>query len=141
MNQFARMKLVAFTTLLLAAATAQADLLLTLLPASRSGLGTNYIVFTGLLTNRNTSGNFYLNNIAVTLNGDAASYLSPDTNSFFANVPGILQPGESYTDLVFAIALSPTTPQTNYSGTVTVRGGSDVFASTDLTNQQFQIFF
>jgi hypothetical protein len=141
MKQPKLIKSLACLSLLLAISTARADLSLTLLPSSRSALGTNYIVFTGLLTNRNTSGNFYLNNIAVTFNGAAGSYFSADANSFFGNVPGILQPGDSYNDVIFALALSSNTPQTNYSGTVTIRGGSDIFASTDLVAQSFQIFF
>src|SRR2546421_1963342 len=131
----------ALACLLLCLGSARADLALTLAPSAKSGLGTNYVAFIGVLTNRNTTGNLFLNNIALSFDGGGANYLTADTNAFFGNVPGLLLPGESYNDIVFAVSLKPATPPTNYSGTVTIRGGTDIFATTDLASQTFQIFF
>ena len=123
---------------LLSAALAQADLSFSLTPAAQSGVGTNEIFFTGALTNASLTTNF-LNNIQITFTNAATNYLTADTNVFFANVPGILLPGETYTDVIFGIAVNPATPPGNYYGTVTIQGGSDIFAAVNLTNQTFQI--
>ena len=124
--------------LLLSVALAQADLTFSLTPAAQSGVGTNEIFFTGALTNTSLTTNF-LNNIQITFTNAATNYLTADTNVFFANVPGILLPGETYTDVVFGIAVNSATPPGNYYGTVTIQGGSDIFAADNLTNQTFQV--
>jgi hypothetical protein len=114
------------------------DLSFSLTPAIQSGDGTNEVVFTGAFTNTSLTTNF-LNNIQVNLTNTATNYLTADTNIFFANVPGILLPGETYSGVVFGIVINPATPPGNYSGTVTIQGGTDIFAAGDLTNQTFQI--
>jgi hypothetical protein len=124
--------------LLLAGYTASADLALTLTPSVKSGVGTNEVVFAGILTNRNTTGNLFLNNIGVSFNSGGTNFAA-ETNVFFANVPGILLPGEAYNDVVFAVSLSPSTPSGNYSGTVTISGGTDIFGVNALASQTFQI--
>src|SRR5471030_2288943 len=124
--------------LLLCNASSQADLSFNLTPAAQSGVGTNEVFFTGALTNTSLTTNF-LNYIQITFTNAATNYLTADTNVFFANVPGILLPGETYTDVVFGIAINSATTPGNYSGTVTIQGGADISAAANLTNQVFQI--
>jgi hypothetical protein len=123
---------------LLSAASTRADLAFVLTPAIQSGVGTNEVFFSGTLTNTSLTTNF-LNNIQFNFTGTASNYLTADTNVFFANVPGILLPGETYTDVVFGIFINSATPHGNYSGTVTIQGGADIFAADNLTNQTFQV--
>jgi hypothetical protein len=58
---------------------------------------------------------------------------------FFANVPGILLPGETYSDVVFAIAINPATPPGQYFGIVTLQGGTNIFAATSLASPIFEV--
>jgi len=124
--------------LLLASVSARADLAFVLTPPAQSGVGTNEIFFTGTLTNRSPATN-YLNSIQFSLTNAAANYLIADTNAFFANVPGTMLPGKNYSDVVFGIFINPATPPGTYSGTVTIRGGGDIFATGNLTSQFFQV--
>jgi hypothetical protein len=109
-----------------------------LTPATQSGVGTNEVFFSGTLTNTSLTTNF-LNDIQFNFTGAATNYLTADTNVFFANVPGLLLPGETYTDVVFGVFINPATPHGNYSGTTTILGGADIFTTGNLTNQAFQI--
>jgi len=81
----------------------------------------------------------FLNDIQVSFTGIATNYLTANTNAFFANVPGILSPGETYSDIVFAVAISSTTPSGDYFGTVTIQGGTNILAADNLASQPFQI--
>jgi hypothetical protein len=123
---------------LLCNVSSQADLSFSLTPAVQSGVGTNEVFFTGALTNTSLTTNF-LNNIQITFTNAATNYLAADTNVFFANVPGILLPGETYTDVVFGISVNPATPPGNYSGAVAIQGGTNIFDATNLSSQTFQI--
>jgi hypothetical protein len=123
--------------LLLSAANAQ-TLSFSLTPAAQSGVGTGEVFFIGALTNTGLTTNF-LNNIQFAFTGAATNYLTADTNVFFANVPGILLPGETYADVVFGAVINPATPPGNYSGTVAIQGGTDIFGAGNLTNQTFQV--
>jgi hypothetical protein len=123
--------------LLLSAAQSQ-NLSFNLTPSVQSGVGSNEVVFTGVITNTGSTTN-YLNNIQITFTNPATNYLAADTNVFFANVPGILLPGETYTDVVFGIAIRASTPRGNYTGIMTIQGGTNIFAGANLTNQAFQI--
>jgi hypothetical protein len=62
-----------------------------------------------------------------------------DTNAFFANVPGILLPGENYNDVVFAVAVNASAHPAHFTGTVTIQGGADIFSTNNLACQTFQI--
>src|SRR5471032_3135221 len=124
--------------LLLCNASSQADLSFSLTPAAQSGVGTNEVFFTGALTNTSLTTNF-LNNIQITFTNAATNYLVADTNIFFANVPGILLPGETYADVVFGIAVNPATPPGNYFGAITIQGGTNIFDGTNLSGQTFQV--
>ena len=80
-----------------------------------------------------------MNDIQFSFTGAATNYLVADTNSFFANVPGILLPGETYSDVVFGVTINLATPPGDYFGSVTILGGSNIFAATNLTSQMFQV--
>jgi hypothetical protein len=123
----------------LLAAQAQTDLALVLTPAAQSGVGSNEFFFTGLLINTSPANTLLLNNIQFNFIDEANDYLAADTNAFFANVPGILPPGGSYSDVVFGITVASNTPPGQYFGTVTIQGGADIFAATNLTNPIFEV--
>src|SRR5262249_13885485 len=124
-----------FTGLLLASAS-RADLSFSLTPATLPGIGTNEVIFTGAFINSTAATNF-LNDIQFNFTGAATNYFSADTNVFFANVPGLLLPDEIYNDVIFGVFVNSNTPPGNYSGTVTVLGGADVFATTNSMSQSF----
>jgi hypothetical protein len=77
----------------------------------------------------------YLNDIQFVI----GSNLTTVANAFFANVPGLLSAGQTYSDVVFAVTINPTTPTGNYFGTVTIVGGSNIFASGNLATQSFAL--
>jgi hypothetical protein len=121
------------------AAPAQADLTFVLTPAMQSGAISNEVFFVGVLSNTSLTDNLFLNDIQFGFTGVATNYLAADTNSFFANVPGILLPGETYSDVVFGVTISPATPPGDYLGSVAILGGSNIFAATNLASQTFQV--
>src|ERR1035441_751542 len=88
------------------AAPARADMAFFLTPAVQSDVGSNEVVFTGTLINTSLTDNLFLNNIQFDFIDEAAGHLTADTNVFFANVPGILLPLETYSDIVFAIEIN-----------------------------------
>jgi len=125
--------------LLLFTVSAWADLAFFLTPAAQSGVGNNEVFFTGTLTNTSLTDKLFLNNIQFGFINAATNYLSADTNAFFANVPGILLPGETYGDVVFGISVAPATPPGQYFCLVTIQGGADILAATSLSNQTAQV--
>jgi hypothetical protein len=126
-------------TLLLSIGSTRADLIFALTSATQPAVGSNEVFFTGTLTNTSLTDNLFLNNLQFGFTNAATNYLTADTNVFFANVPGILLPGETYSDVIFGIAVNPATPPGNYSGMITIQGGTNIFATTNLSNQAFQI--
>jgi hypothetical protein len=125
--------------LLLPIAPARADLAFVLTPAVRSGAGSNEFFFTGTLINTSLTDNLYLNDIQFDFIDEAAGHLAADTNAFFANVPGILLPFETYSDVVFGITIDPATPPGQYFGFVTIQGGTNIFAAADLASPIFEV--
>jgi hypothetical protein len=123
----------------LIANSAQAALEFSLTPAVQSGAAGTEVTFAGTLTNTSTTNTLFLNDIQFDLSGGAASALTPDSNVFFANVPGILLPGETYTGPIFAIAINSSAAPGDYSGSVTIRGGEDIFALNNLQTQNLQV--
>jgi len=123
----------------LLAVSAQADLAFSLTPAAQTDVGSNEVVFTGTLINTSLTQNLFLNDIQFNFTGVATNWLAGDTNSFFQNVPGILLPGETYSDVVFGITVTPTTPPGQYFGTVSIQGGTNIFAATNLASPMFEI--
>ncbi len=111
----------------------------TLTPAVQSGAISNEVVFTGVLSNRCTTNELFLNDIQISFIGAATNYLTADTNTFYANVPGILLVGETYSDVVFGVGINAGTPPGDYFGVVTILGGSNIFAEFALTSLTFQV--
>lgn len=118
---------------------ARAGLTFVLTPAVQSGARSNEVVFTGILSNTSLASNLFLNDIQVIFVGAETNFLTADTNTFFANVPGILLPGETYSDVVFGVTIKPATPPGDYFGSVSVLGGSNIFAAANLSSQTFQV--
>ena len=58
---------------------------------------------------------------------------------FFGNVPGILLPLETYSDVVFGITIGPATPPGQYFGFVTIQGGTNILAATNLASPIFEV--
>jgi hypothetical protein len=125
--------------LLRSAAPAPADLAFFLTPAVQPGIGSNEVCFTGTLINTSLTDELFLNDIQFSLIDGAAGWLTADTNVFFANVPGILLPFETYSDVVFGIAINPATPPGQYFGFVTIRGGTNIIAATSLASPIFEV--
>ena len=123
----------------LCAVSARADLGFVVMQPAQSGVGSNEVAFAGTLTNSNALCNLFLNDVQFSFDGAASNYLSGDSNSFFGNVPGILLPGENYCGMAFGIAVNAATPPGNYTGAVTLVGGTNIFASSNLASQSFQI--
>jgi hypothetical protein len=123
----------------LLAVSARADLMFVPAPAVQSGVGTNEVIFTGTLSNTSLTDDLFLNNIQFDFMDEANDYLAADTNVFFANVPGILLPGETYADVVFGITIAPGTPPGQYFGFVTIQGGTNIFAADNLADPLFEV--
>jgi hypothetical protein len=132
--------LMLFALALLLAAPLRAGLTLSMTPSAQPGLTNSEIFLTGTLTNTSLSTNMFLNGVQITLNGTATNYLTADTNAFFANVPGILLPDENYNDAIFAVVVNASAHPTNFSGTITIQGGGDIFSTNNLAAQTFQVF-
>ncbi len=124
-------------SVLVTAGAARAQLGFVLTPSAQTGSASE-IVFSGALTNTGST-NLYLNDIQYVLLLSASNSLRVDTNAFFANVPGVLLPGETYTDVVFGVTLGAIAPPGNYSGTITILGGSNILAETNLASAGFQV--
>lgn len=126
--------------LLLFAAPARAGLSFVLMPSVKPGTGSNEIIFTGTLTNTSLTTNLFLNGVQLTFTNAATNFLTASTNVFFANVPGILLPGEIYSDVIFAVAINPAATNGDYAGTATIQGGTNnIFALTNLASQTFHV--
>jgi hypothetical protein len=138
MNKVLRCCLIA-AALVLTAGSLSAALQFTLVPAVQSGAVTTQLTFSGTLTNTSATDNLFLNDIHFDFNAAAAAALAADSNVFFANVPGILGPNETYTGPIFTVTINSSAEPTDYFGSVVIRGGADIFDLTDLLSQNFQI--
>jgi len=127
-----------FAAVLLTGSMARSQLSFVLTPAGQIGTATNEMFFTGSLTNTGST-NLYLNDIRSVLYPPELTALVADTNAFFANVPGILLPGETYTDAVFGINLAAVAVPGVYYGAVTILGGANIFATSSIASASFQI--
>ncbi len=125
--------------LILFPGSALAALEFTLTPAVRSAAIGTELTFSGTLTNTSATDNLFLNDIHFDITGPASTALTPDTNGFFSNVPGILLPGETYTGPIFTVLLNGSAAPGDYSGSVTIMGGADIFAEDDLQTLGFQV--
>jgi hypothetical protein len=124
---------------LLSVTSSRAGLAFDLTPAVQPDVGSNEVFFTGTLINTSLTDNLFLNNLQFYFIDEAGDWLAADTNVFFANVPGILLPGETYSDVVFGITINPATPPGQYFGIVTIQGGTDIFTADDLTSPIFEV--
>lgn len=113
---------------------ALADLTLTLNPVAQPVSAGAEALFTGTLTNTSTTDRVFLNDISASFTADPQTNTALSSNAFFANVPGIMLPGESYSGPLFRISLSSTSPATNYTGSITFLGGADITAGSTLAS-------
>ena len=121
-------------------ATARASLTMLLSQSIQNSARGREIVFSGTLTNTSGTDKIFLNEIVASLGGSSATNLTLNSNSFFSNVPGILLAGESYSNSeLFRILLKPVAPADDYGGTITIRGGADIFANGDLASGNFTV--
>jgi len=118
-----------------------AALQITLTPAVQNSAQSQTLLFTVSLTNNSGTDSLYLNDIQFSLSGNSATHLTPDSNTYFSNVPGILLPNETYSGPLFSIALDGTATPADYGGTVNVLGGADIFASGNLASANFAVLF
>ena len=93
------------------------------------------VVFTGTLTNDSATDKVFLNEVECTTPAGLA--LKP--NTFFANVPGILLPGETYTGPIFSAGLDAGASPGDYACTVTMKGGANMVAAGDLATAGFTV--
>src|SRR5882724_420783 len=119
----------------LSGTAARGDLSFVLTPAAETCAQSNGVFFSGVLSNTNPTNDLYLNDIQFA----ASSNLAAVANAFFANVPGILSAGQTYSDIVFAVTVNPATSVGTYSGTVTIVGGVNILSSSNLATQPFQV--
>jgi hypothetical protein len=94
------------------------------------------ILFCGTLTNTGTA-QVFLNNVIYS--GTASGAVIGGSNAFYSNVPGILAPGQTYIGQLFCVALSGTAPAADYAGSVSVEGGTNIFATGDLADTPFTV--
>jgi hypothetical protein len=120
--------------LLLWSQTAFAGLTLSLNPVAQPVAAGGEALFSGTLTNTSVTDKVFLNDVTVAFSADPQSDTALSSNAFFANVPGILLPGEVYDGPLFRISLRGSSPATNYTGTVTLQGGADITASGALAS-------
>lgn len=112
--------------------TAFAGLIMTLTPPAQPAASGAEVLFSGSLQNSSATERLFLNDVVFTPDPPNVTTLSG--NAFFANVPGILLPGETYEGPLFRIALSNASSAANYTGSITFLGGADIFAGTQLVS-------
>ena len=130
-----RLRLAAF---LLSALPAYSALVLTLSPSAQTGQPGEAIIFGGTLQNTGLA-DLFLNDLALTFTPPAGTYLIEDHNFFFANVPGVLLPGETYNGPIFSLLIVAGTPLGTYTGSATVQGGADPDALDALAIGPFSV--
>jgi hypothetical protein len=119
--------------------SAHANLTMTLSPSVQNGPRGQEVVFSGTLTNTSAT-KIFLNDIQATLSAGVSPYLTLKPNAFFSNVPGILLPGESYSNSeLFRVSLSALSSPGDYPGTIVMYGGGDILANTNLASAGFVV--
>jgi hypothetical protein len=111
----------------------------TLTPSTQIGPVGSEVTFTGTLRNTSATDLLFLNDIQPSFNSASSAALTPYPNVFFSSAPGILLPNEIYSGPIFGFAIKSSPIQANYSGSITIRGGTGIFALTDLLTQSFQV--
>jgi uncharacterized repeat protein (TIGR01451 family) len=117
----------------------RAQLSMSLSPSVQNSGSGQTLVFSGTLTNTGNTSQIFLNNVQFADTVSGSTYLVSGSNGFYANVPGILQPLQTYTGAIFGIALAGNTPPADYTGTTTLQGGANIFATGNLASQPFTI--
>ena len=117
----------------------QAGLTFVLTPSILAGARSNEVFFTGTLSNTDPTNDLYLNDIQIDPGYPLFFGFTADTNVFFANVPGILSAGQTYSDIVFGVTIKTNAFTGDYFGTISILGGSNIFASSILATQTFQV--
>ena len=82
------------------------------------------------------------NSAEVFLNADWFNVDAPltlDDSGFFFGFPLSLNPGESFTGLLFTVFLPSSTSNAIYNGSFSILGGSDGSAGNDLADVQFEV--
>ncbi|MDB6139455.1 MAG: hypothetical protein JWO94_2527 [Verrucomicrobiaceae bacterium] len=124
---------------LAASSGVRAALTLQLTPDNLAVAAGGAVIFQGLLTNTSTTDKLFLNDIQASLTGDASANVTLKSNTFFANVPGILLPGETYNGPLFLLKLGDGAPSAIYSGSIAINGGTDIFTSAALASSSFTL--
>lgn len=98
-------------------------------------------ILSGTLTSLDLSQPLLLNDIDIELSCQSNGLLVGDSNVFFQNVVGILDVNNNgtYTGPLFGVQVDPATPPGLYTGTVSILGGADIFASDVLGSATFSI--
>jgi hypothetical protein len=117
------------------ASIADAGLSLTLTKPDLVAVPGAEVLLSGLITNTSATDKIYLNDITA----GATSGLTLKPNTFFANVPGILLPGESYHGLLFKVKLESGAAPADYSGTFTIQGGPSIMATLPLASADYTL--
>jgi hypothetical protein len=113
---------------MLAVAAAKADPLTIALDSPiQSGNPGDLLTFTATVTNNDPTDIVYLNSDSTSMNPP----LVLDDSPFFANFPLSLNPGASYSDVLFTIFIPDGTSPGPYYGSFTILGGSP----TDFTDE------
>ncbi len=126
--------------LIVAPCPVEAAVTLALAPAAQNAARGTQVVFSGTLTNPSGTEKVFLNNLQATIAGGSGAVLALKPNPFFANVPGILLPGETYTGVLFQMDIGASASAGDYAGTIVLKGGTDLVASGDLASAGFTIF-
>jgi hypothetical protein len=82
------------------------------------------------------------NGFAVNLNADSFNVDAPltlDDSAFFSEFPFFLNPGDSFTGLLFTVFLPTTTANAVYNGSFSILGGADANAGNDLADVTFEV--
>ncbi|WP_395749200.1 hypothetical protein [Prosthecobacter sp.] len=111
-----------------------AGLTMSLAPSGQPVAAGGEALFSGTLTNTSATDKVFLNDIAISFSADPQSDTALSSNAFFANVPGILLPGEVYEGPLFRVSLSGASAAANYTGTVTLVGGVNITANAALAS-------
>ena len=123
--------------LILTSLAAWADLAITLTPGAQLANRETETIFSGTLTNTGST-DIFLNDISFNLISATSTYFTVDRNFFFASVPGVLSPGETYSGPIFKMSVLKA-PLGSYTGTVSILGGSDIFAQSSLPTVPFTV--
>lgn len=124
---------------LLLPAVAQADPIVLVMDPSHSVAAGSSVTFMGSLTNGGTPARF-INAVSFTLTYSGPGSITFDSTAFFANVPSVLNPGQTTGLVAFfdALVSSLVTPG-SYTGSFSILGGDTNTANVLLATQDFTL--